>query len=384
MVKQFEINGGVRGKKRIVVLTIYSMPFARYLLKNNIKTLNVQYNNSNFIISFGTYRKISFERVKEDNPLCVISITKLLPAYLKEKIKLTKKQKRVKVIIKNIITKKELLEYNNQIKYKEAENLKKYIPKNEKIKLACGISCFRNKSGFNYRLNIKHRILENIALKKEKVLICRDKKDNFIIRKNPKGNPFNFYRYPKGYPLAYMQISPSLIKEKENLLFKSGRRCFPSKIFLSSREFQLDISKFFMHKEERALAYALLNRNINVRIPDMRKREADIVLTDHDIQIEITTIHPRPQAECRKNSPHSEGLHINGRLCEGFLRVTRKIVPYYIVVFNKIWMKLKWVQDTCSLVEPRVLAITTNFKKGWENDVADKIVAKFTELGIIK
>ena len=100
-------------------------------------------------------------------------------------------------------------------------------------------------------MNIRHRILEEIALKKEKVLICRDKNGNFIIRKNHNGNSFNFYKNPDGHPLAYMQVSPSLIQEKENNLFKSGRRCFSSRAFLSSKEFQLDVSKFFMNKEEK-------------------------------------------------------------------------------------------------------------------------------------
>lgn len=267
MVKRFEVNGGLREKiKGGIVLTVYSMPFARYLVKNKIKTLNIKYNKSDFMLSSGTNHKITFERVKKNNPLCIIRVTKLLPKFLKNELKANKKQKRVKVTLKNIITKKELIKYNNNnIVYKEAENLDRFIPSNERIKVGCFVSCFRNKSGFNYRLGIRHRILEEVALKKDKVLICRDKKGNFIIRKSPKGNLFNFYKNPKGHPLAYMQISPSLIKEKENLLFISSRRCFSSRAFLSSKEFQLDISKFFSTKEERQLAYALLSKNISVR-----------------------------------------------------------------------------------------------------------------------
>ncbi len=320
MIKKLEVNGGVRRKNNGgIVLTIYSVPFARYLLKSGIKTLNLECHSACFLATFGGQNKISFERVKQDNPLCVIRITKLLPKPFKNEIKNSKKQKRVKVVIAGLVTKKELIGHNKAIAYKEAENIGKAIPENEKIIVGCHVSCFRNKSGFNYRLNIRHRILEEVALKKEKVLVCRDENGNFVIKKNIDGNSFSFYKNPNGYPLAYMQISPSLIKEKENNLFKSGRRCFSSRAFLSSKEFQLDISKFFINKEERQLAYALLNRNTAVRIPEIRKREADIILKDCRIQIELTTI--SPSIESNKNSPHSGGMHINGRICEGFLIV---------------------------------------------------------------
>lgn len=167
-------------------------------------------------------------------------------------------------------------------------------------------------------------------------------------------------------------------------MFNEGRRCFSTNILFSSKEFQLDIPKFFVNKEERELASALLKRNINIRMPDSRKREADIVLDDYGIQIEITKVSPRPFPQTHKNSPHCEGLHINGRICEGFLRVAKKVVPYYIVVFKDKWMKVRWVNELKKLVKPEVILITTNFKKEWEDNVADKMISKLTELGVIK
>ncbi len=116
----------------------------------------------------------------------------------------------------------------------------------------------------------------------------------------------------------------------------------------------------------------------------MRKREADIVLTDYNIQIEITATKPRPQKDNHKNNPHSEGLHINARICEGFLRVAKRIVPYYILIFNKKWMKFKWVHDLCDLVKPKVIIIPTKFEDGWENNLADKIIKNLAEAGVIK
>lgn len=204
MVKKLEVNGGLRKKAGGIALTIYSMPLARYLFKNNFRTLEVCYKNRKIIVRHGTKNKLHFERLKQDNPLGIIYVARLLPYYLKEEIKNSKKQKRIGVIVKNIITNKELIKYNNQIRYKEAENLDTNIPQNEKINLACHISCFRNKSSLNYRINIKHRILKEIALRKEKVLICRNKKGDFIMRKKSEGIPFSFYECPRGYPLAYM------------------------------------------------------------------------------------------------------------------------------------------------------------------------------------
>ena len=138
-----------------------------------------------------------------------------------------------------------------------------------------------------------------------------------------------------------------------------------------------------MTKDERELAYALLRRNINVRIPEMRKREADIVLKDYGIQIEITHLKPR-EKENHKNSPHTEGVHINARLCEGYLRVTKNKTPLYFVVFNETWLNYKWVGDLISEVKPQVRCITTDFEAGWEEIVANKVKSILKEENILK
>ncbi len=372
MDKEVIINGGLRAKKRDIVLTVYSTPLARLLMDKKINSVDVKYTSNLFIIKKGTQRSICMERKKEKHPLPVIHVGRFIPSNLLFNLRSKRKQRKVKVLLKNIVDKKDLLSYNRLIKYTETGSLKLNIPPSEKIKVGCHVSCFRHKSGFNYRLSIRHRILKEIAIKKEKVLITRNRKGEFILKKSEKGRAFNFYKNKKGHPLAYMQVSPSLITEEENRLFKSGKRCVSSRAYLSNKEFDLDISKFFMTKDERELAYALLKRNINVRIPEMRKREADIILKDSGIQIEVTHLKPR-EKETHHNSPHTDGVHINARLCEGHLRVKKNLTPLYLVVFNKKWIKYKWVNDLIRMVQPCVRCITTNFEYDWEEKVADKI-----------
>jgi hypothetical protein len=383
-MKHFFLNGGLRAKSDgSIVLTMYSTPFARLLTDKKIKKIDVGFSTEGFTVRLGNKCTLNIERKKENRPLCVVHVTKFIPKPLIENLRSDKQQRRVKVKIEDIATQKDLVKYNQNIVYIEPKNVNCNIPKSELIKVGCHISCFRNKSGFNYRFNIRHRILEEIAVKKEKVVVIRNPKGKFIIRKHHNGRKFNFHKNKKGHPLAYMQISPSLITEKENKLFESGRRCFSSRAYLSGREFDLNISNFFMTKDERELAYALLKKNINVRIPEMRKREADIVLKDFGIQIEITHLKPR-EKENHKNSPHTEGVHINARICEGFLRVIKGITPYYFVIFDKQWLNYSWVKDLIEMVKPKVFCLTTDFNDDWEEIVSSKIKSILIKLNLIE
>ncbi|MCG2720152.1 MAG: hypothetical protein L6266_05530, partial [Nanoarchaeota archaeon] len=252
----------------------------------------------------------------------------------------------------------------------------------EKIKVSCFVSAFKNKSGFNYRFSIRHRILKDIAQRKEKIMVSRNKKGYFLITRDSKGGLFSLYTNPKGHPLTYLQISPTLITKDELNLFRKGRRSISSKAFLSKEEFNLDISKFFINKEEQTLASALINQNFNIQIPEMRKREADIILQDYNIQIEITRLKPRSISN--KNNPHGEGAHINARLCEGFLRVTKGIVPYFFVILHKNWLKYQWVNDLINMVKPKVISIATSFENKWEKDVAESIKNNIKRLNLKK
>jgi len=211
-------------------------------------------------------------------------------------------------------------------------------------------------------------------------MILRDKEGNFILKKNGFGRTFNLHKSKKGHPVIYMQISPSLIKEEENELFKNGRRSFSSRIIFSEKEFNLDISKHFSVREERELAYALVKQNINIRIPQMGKREADIVIKDSNAQIEITNLKPS-KINRNKNNAHGEGAHINARLCEGFLRVTKNIVPYYFLIINKGWSEYRWVKETCNLIQPNVVTIYTDFSGDWAGLVAKEILHKIKLFG---
>ncbi|MBW3019053.1 hypothetical protein KY329_02630 [Candidatus Woesearchaeota archaeon] len=366
------INGGLRAKKGSIVLTIYSTPLARFLLDNQITYLNAGYNSKEIILRKGSQRSVTIERKKEGRPLATLRVTKLLPKEFVSRLKKERKQKSIKVIIENIAREKVLHEYNLAIKYKKFDDVDCFIPDHEKIKVGCHVSVFRNKSGFNYRFCIRHRILEEIARREESVLLGRTEKGEFVLRRDKRGTNFNLFINKKGHPLVYMQLSPDFITEEEHNLFKSGRRCFSSKALFSRKEFDLDVSKFFMTKDERELARALLTKGVNIRIPEMRKREADIVLNESGAQIEITRVKPR-LGENTKNSPHSEGVHINARLCEGFLRVSKGVTPFYIVVFDKQWEGYGWVKELMESVKPKVYCYTTDFEQDWENTIAKKI-----------
>ena len=171
LVKEFIINSGIRFKDdRGIVLTLYSMPFGRYLLKNNIEYTNLYYNKSlrSFIIKPGNNKKILIERKKENQPLPTFYITKLIPKDFYDELKRTRKQKRINTIIQDFISKEELLNYNNQIAYTKPLKLIKYSTK-YLIKVGCFISAFKHKSGFNYRLTLRHKMLEEIVNKGYKI-----------------------------------------------------------------------------------------------------------------------------------------------------------------------------------------------------------------------
>ncbi|MFH1256683.1 MAG: hypothetical protein V1494_05340 [Candidatus Diapherotrites archaeon] len=251
------------------------------------------------------------------------------------------------------------------------ENKLKPIPDNEKIDCGCSICCFRSKSASAYRFSVRNRIFEEIANRKEKIALKRDSSGDFIIRKSPKGKRLNLYKNPEGRPLAYISIDSSFLTKKEIEIFKNGKRNISYRAFVSKKELNIDISKFFSTREERELADALVKKGVNIKLPRMRQREGDILLDFCNAQIEITNIMP-PNGN--KNSPHSEGMHINGRLCEGFLRVTKKEANLFFVVFNEEWLKNNWVKKLIDQVKPKVISITTDFRNGWAQDVAEKIM----------
>jgi len=254
-----KINGALRFKKGGYILTVYSAPFCRFLMFNNIDRVNVYYSNGLFQIEPGNKHKIHFER-KTTTPIGVIYVSKLLQKKLQNELKNTRKTKPVKIIVNKIVTERDLIKYKKSIKYILPEGLSLTMPKSGIIKTGCSIFCIKGKSSLNFQLRIKNRILEEIARKKEKVCILRKGDGTFVIRKWKNGRPFNLYKYPNGNPVVYIPIPPYLIKDNEKELFKNGRTSLACKVELSEKEFQIDISKFFQTKEERELAYSLLKK----------------------------------------------------------------------------------------------------------------------------
>ncbi|MCX6802706.1 MAG: hypothetical protein NT067_06370 [Candidatus Diapherotrites archaeon] len=366
-------NGGIRRKnKGGIYLTVYSTPFARFLLENGIDRISLVFNGNSFVIRRGKNSKVTMERLNRNQPLCVFSVTKIIPNSLKEKAITLRRQLRVNVLVENFCSEIDIRKHNKSVNSLEPSSRMEPVKENEKIDIGCAITCFRSKNSSFYRFSVRHRILEEIADKKEEIILGREKNGNFTIRKNPKGKKLHLYRYPNGHPLAYLQISQKFLTKKEKEIFKNGRRSISYRAFLSEKEFELDISKFFNAKEERELAYSLLKKGVEISIPKMGERQGDIILKKSGIQIEITNLLPGKASN--KNNAHGEGIHINGRLCEGFLRVKKQETPLFVVVFNERWVEQKWVEQLVQQVKPEVIVITTNFKDDWAEDVSRKIV----------
>jgi len=384
MKKALIINGGLRFKKDRFLLTIYSTPLARLLLSKNIITFEIIFNEEMnlFIISPGKTFKGLIERQKEKHPLLIINIRRCLSNALKNKLIDEKKQKSVKVNFLDIGQSEDVLKFNRTNKCPPLINsANTFITPSDKITISCHISGFRNKTNFNYRFNVRHKIFENIAKNKEKIIFLRTKTGEFIIKKDFRGFPLHFYKGKNRGCLAYMQISHLLITEKEKEKFLSGRRAISNKLSISLKEFNINLPDFFSTKDERELASALINEGIKIRIPDARKREADIVLLGSNVQIELTHLKPQKPEEL-KNSPHSEGVHINARICEGYLRVSKGIVPLYIVIFNKDWIKNTWLKDLIEQVKPEVICFVTDFNDFWEMKVSKEIKKILIERGL--
>lgn len=371
--KTLTVNGGLRAKKdRSTILTIYSTPLARFLLKNKINKFNIEFQNNCFMVKRGGAKNISFERQNLGHPITVIRVTKLIPEKLKKKLKAIKKQLPVKIILDGIISENDLHKHNKAINHTEPTKIYDAIPAKIGLKLGCHISCQPLKNGFCYRLTVRHKIAEKIAKNKINIIVNRDKNGNFIIEKHPNGRFFNFYKPKSRGAMAYMQISPSLITETEKELFKAGRRAVSYKAYLNSNEFNIKIGDLFQHETERELAQALIDRKIKIRAPEMRKREADIVIEKPLTQIEITTIKPSKQKQ--KNNAHGEGIHLNARICEGFVRVKKRLIDKYVIVYKRGWEDYAWFRELKKLAERELLFIPTNFEESWAKKAAFEII----------
>lgn len=360
------LNGSMRVKNRSIVLNVYSVGMARFFIKNKIEKVEVEYKNNTITVKKGNSVKLQFERVKLEQQLTCIHITKQLPKEIAKKVFQTKGIP-IKVLVKGFTTREEIDKfYNNKVFY-SFENVDMSIPENKKVTVGCNISCFRNAIN-TYRLTIRNKIFDEIAAKKHKVVFCRDNNGNFIIRKRSDGMLFNYSNSKKA--TAYITLPKGFLTDKEIELFKQ-RRAISYKAIFSAEEFSVDISKYFSHSKERELAFQLIKQKVDIRIPKMRKREADIVLLKTGNQIEITTITPKKHVQ--KNNAHGEGIHINARICEGFLRVTKKIVNKYFLVLDERWFNFDWVKELIAQTSPNVICILTNFENNWSEKVAGKI-----------
>jgi hypothetical protein len=381
-MKVVTLNGGLRVKpNNDVTLTLYSSSFARILQSRDITSLDIKYEDGKFTLSPGSSRKISIER-KEYNPLCVTRVARLIPQELRKELSSTGTQKKVQVVLKNLVGPKDLKSHSKFYNYPHVDDFDFNLTREDTTRVAGSINCFRHKKGLTFRFSIRHRIIGDIAKSKVKILIGRNHKGDFILRKDERGIPFCLYLSKGRSAFAYITISPDLIKKFESDLFFQGRRSIPTKVYFSRNEFGIDISKYFIVKEEQELASGLLQLGFNIRIPQMGKREADIVLRRSKVQIEITRIKTRRNPRSSTNSPHTDGIFINARICEGFLKVSKKIVPLYIVVFREEWLDFKWVRDLIATTSPEVFCLTTNFNKGWEEQIAREIKVVMEQRGL--
>lgn len=366
------VNAGIKLKQGKFIATIYSTPFARYLLSIGTDRVNLDINEERIIIDSGNEKKVTFERKKEKHPLITIAISKLISDEFKEKIRNNNGQLPIKAILKNI-TSKELIRNDNK-KSRRAEPKKWDIstPKENLLKIACCISCFRQNKNKWYRFTVRHRIFEQIIKRGLKVDLCRIGNE-FFLKTNPEGNKMSFHKNKDGHAMAYMQISSSFLNKDEMNLFEKGRCSISSRAFLCNKDFGFDISEFFYDLKEKELVKALVNKGIPIQVPEMGKREADILLPKIGGQIEVTTIMPVGIAK-NKNNAHGEGVHINARLCEGFVRVTNNKINKFFVVLYKDWMDYLWVKELYEMIKPKVILIPTDFEGNW----AEKTVETLT------
>lgn len=370
------INGGLRNKRGLVILTIYSFPLGRYLLKNKIGRLNINFEGEKIILSRGENKKIIFERIKEQHPLCSMSITKIAPTALKEKVLSSGKQIPVEIIIRDLLSENDLIKNNNTFNHllpKKVENVR--LNKNSCVKVGCFISCYRyggDKYGC-YRFNVRNKIIESVVKRGCKISLVRKGTDFFIV-KDDDGMEMGVYKQKKGAALNYVQISKDFLLEEEKELFFKGRWCISREAYVSMKEFGLDVYNFFHDQQEKELARALIERGIKISQPMMHKREGDILLPDIAGQIEVTKIKPVHGVGKRfKNNAHGGGVHINARLCEGFLRVNKNETKIFFVVLHEQWMEYNWVRELYEKITPSVVVIPTNFEDGWNFRVADKL-----------
>jgi len=367
---QLNLYGGLRLKGGGILLTIYSAPLARILMERNIKTVDVIYSGETIIIQPGSKHKLHFERINS-TPIIPIYVGKILPQAIVNKIKNHKKTIKTKILIKDIAEQRDLAKYNKAIRYVIPDN-DLQLNANDIYELSAHVTK-ANDSGPSYQIKIKHKLFEEIAKRKTKVIIFRKGNIFFVKRDDAKGIAFNLYKYPNGHPVIYAPIPPEIITGFEKTLFDKGRRSVKSRVCISPAEFNLELYNFFLVEEEQKLARELTNRNIRVSPPDMRIRSGDLLLRDYKSEIEITTIAPSNNKQ--KNGAHgSTGAHINARICEGYIWTKNKNLDKYFVVIDKSWSEYNWVNELIDLVKPNVNVLFTSFKKDWENKISEDVL----------
>lgn len=371
-----QLNGLVRWKRKSIILTVYSVGFARYLIKKRLKRFGIMFADSGITISSPGNIRPRFERVKIGQPLTIFTITKITPSEVRRKLE-HEKSVGFKIDIGAIIAKTELRKFQKNVVDYEFEPITENSQKQAMIKTGCFVSCFRSTKNIFCRLNFRHKIFDEIALNNYRVVFSRRPNGDFAIFQRKDGILLHYYKGKgRGSGIAYVQLPDRFVLPDEKELFEAGRRAISYKAFISAKDFNLDISKYFTDPKERELAFELLRRKILIRHPQPGLREADIVLDGTGNQIEVTKI--APIMPLQKNNAHGEGVHVNARICEGYLRVkTGKISKYYLVL-DRRWLSFSWVKrlmlETCD----QVRIIPTDFGCEWASGVADSIESEET------
>ena len=158
-IREIEVNGAIKRKGNTFMLTIYSSPFARYLISSGIKEVNLEFCQNKIFLSEGNMKNLIFERVKEDHPLTLLYIGKLIPEKLRGKVIENKKQLPIKINAVGFISEDELIKYNRGITRAEPKKYTLTTSKNQLLKIGCFISIYIQNRKKNYKIKIIKHIL---------------------------------------------------------------------------------------------------------------------------------------------------------------------------------------------------------------------------------
>ncbi len=224
-----------------------------------------------------------------------------------------------------------------------------------------------SKRGGKYYLDISSKALYGLVKKNRiKCLLNKNKGEMIIIR----SDEINARKLTPHSKKRVQIVIPKKILNKGERNKLEKKAWIPIILKLNLNSFGLEINDFYSIKEEKELVGYLIKNKVKIKVKE--PSDPYDILLEENIGIEIHNSIPHPSDLITRHRVKPALVRV--RILEADFLVRKGDLNKFFVIINEKWKEGKYIQEVIRKVTKKVIVIFTNFEKGWENDIGDKII----------